>query len=238
MDLGGGFSGAFPRGVRFRGCSQGGHRAEKAKGGYMGSQSGLANRNSPEEVQVAVAALQHDGAPLVTRSRVRLGDLEVWCERGHQRRFFEELKSHPIYRFDMFVSVTVVDWMDSAEERFEVVYHLLSLSTNARLRVRVWAPEGDAVVDSVSDLWPGADFMEREAWDMYGVVFRGHPNLRRILMYDEFKGYPLRKDYPVQGKQPRIPLRAPEVRNTAIDMKRPELVAISPRRRGTESANR
>jgi NADH-quinone oxidoreductase subunit C len=156
----------------------------------------------------------------------------------HQRRFFEELKSHPIYRFDMFVSVTVVDWMDSAEERFEVVYHLLSLSTNARLRVRVWAPEGDAVVDSVSDLWPGADFMEREAWDMYGVVFRGHPNLRRILMYDEFKGYPLRKDYPVQGKQPRIPLRAPEVRNTAIDMKRPELVAINPRRRGTESANR
>jgi NADH:ubiquinone oxidoreductase subunit C len=73
--------------------------------------------------------------------------------------------------------------------------------------------------------------MEREAWDMFGVEFRGHPNLRRILMYDEFQGYPLRKDYPVQGKQPRIPLRAPEVRNTAADMKRAELVAINPRRR-------
>lgn len=127
--------------------------------------------------------------------------------------------------FDMFLSVTVVDWMDQAEERYEVVYHLLSLDHQLRLRVKAWVSETSPEVDSVADLWDGANFMEREAWDMYGVSFKGHPDLRRILMYDEFQGYPLRKDYPVQGKQPRIPLRAPEVRNTAVDMMRPGLTA-------------
>lgn len=183
------------------------------------------------DLRVAVVALQGEGVPLVTSSQVRLGDLEVWCDRAHQRHLLERLRSEPDLSFNFFVSVTVIDWMDAAQERFEVVYHLLSLRTNARIRVRVWVPEEDAAVDSVADLWPGADFMEREAWDMYGVTFRGHPNLRRILMYDEFRGHPLRKDYPVQGKQPRIPLRAPEVRNTAVDMKRPELVAINPKRK-------
>jgi NADH:ubiquinone oxidoreductase subunit C len=78
--------------------------------------------------------------------------------------------------------------------------------------------------------------MEREAWDMYGVTFKGHPDQRRILMYDEFEGHPLRKDYPVQGKQPRIPLRSPEVRNTAVDMARPNLVSIN-RRAKQQTAN-
>lgn len=181
-------------------------------------------------LQSAVSALQHGGVPLVSKSQIKFGDLEVWCDRSHQRQLLEQLKSDPSLSFNFFVSVTVIDWMDAAEERFEVVYHLLSLTTNARIRVRVWVPEEDAAVDSVADLWPGADFMEREAWDMYGVTFRGHSNLQRILMYDEFRGHPLRKDYPVQGKQPRIPLRAPEVRNTAVDMKRPDLVAINPKR--------
>lgn len=134
--------------------------------------------------------------------------------------------------FDMFLSVTVVDWMDQAEERYEVVYHLLSLNHKFRLRVKAWVAETSPEVDSVADLWAGANFMEREAWDMYGVSFKGHPDLRRILMYDEFQGYPLRKDYPVQGKQPRIPLRAPEVRNTAVDMIRPGLTSPQDRSRG------
>jgi NADH-quinone oxidoreductase subunit C len=129
----------------------------------------------------------------------------------------------------MFISVTAIDWMDSREERYEVIYHLLSLSQGLRIRVRVFVPESDASLESVQDIWAGANFMEREVWDMYGVAFKGHPDLRRILMYDEFKGHPLRKDYPVQGKQPRIPLRAPEVRNTAVDMKRSELVTIGRR---------
>lgn len=188
-----------------------------------------------ETVQAAVVALESEGRRLVSKAQIRLGDLEVWCDRADLRGLLQTLKTGlntgPDHSFNLFVSVTVIDWVDEAQERFEVVYHLLSIAANVRLRVRTWVPEEDAVVDSVADLWPGADFMEREAWDMFGVEFRGHPNLRRILMYDEFQGYPLRKDYPVQGKQPRIPLRAPEVRNTAADMKRAELVAINPRRR-------
>ena len=182
-------------------------------------------------IQSSVTALHYKGVPLVVKSQVRFGDLEVWCDRAYQRQLLEQLKADPALCFNFFISVTAIDWLDAAQERFEVVYHLLSLAKRARIRVRVWVPEGDAAVDSVADLWPGADFMEREAWDMYGVTFRGHTNLRRILMYDEFRGHPLRKDYPVQGKQPRIPLRAPEVRNTAVDMNRPELVAINPKRK-------
>jgi NADH-quinone oxidoreductase subunit C len=160
---------------------------------------------------------------------VSLGDLQVWIPRSSQRDFLSVLRKDPRCDFDMFISVTAIDWMDSREERYEVIYHLLSLSQGLRIRVRVFVPESDASLESVQDIWAGANFMEREVWDMYGVAFKGHPDLRRILMYDEFKGHPLRKDYPVQGKQPRIPLRAPEVRNTAVDMKRSELVTIGRR---------
>jgi NADH-quinone oxidoreductase subunit C len=108
-----------------------------------------------------------------------------------------------------------------------MVYHLMSLSFGYRLRVKVAVDESKPEVDSLVTLWPGANFMEREVWDMYGIAFKGHPDLRRILMYEEFVGYPLRKDYPVQGKQPRIRLRAPEVQNTATQMNRPSLVQIN-----------
>ncbi|RIL10090.1 MAG: NADH-quinone oxidoreductase subunit C [Proteobacteria bacterium] len=136
------------------------------------------------------------------------------------------LKLDSELHFDFFVNITAVDWMDGAEERFEVVYHLMNSEKFYRLRVKAWLPEEDPKIESVSSLWNGANFMERETWDMYGIVFSNHPDLRRILMYDEFKGHPLRKDYPVQGKQPRIPLRYPEVSNTARDMIRPELIQI------------
>ena len=90
------------------------------------------------------------------------------------------------------------------DARFAVVYHFFSLPLKHRLRIEVLLQGDDPEVDSVTPLWAGADWLEREVWDMFGIRFRGHPNLKRILMYDEFVGHPLRKDYPVNRRQPLI----------------------------------
>jgi NADH-quinone oxidoreductase subunit C len=121
--------------------------------------------------------------------------------------------------------------MDERDDRFEVVYHLLGLGSMLRVRIKIAVPEHKPEVASLVPLFSSANFMEREVWDMYGISFKGHPDLRRILMYEEFKGHPLRKDYPVQGKQPRVALRYPEVENTAREMVRGELVAIRSRKK-------
>ncbi len=88
--------------------------------------------------------------------------------------------------------------------RFAVVYHFFSTAHKHRLRLVVPVEESVAEVDSLTDLWPGANWLEREVWDMFGITFRGHPDLKRILMYEEFEGHPLRKDYPVNKRQPLI----------------------------------
>ena len=90
------------------------------------------------------------------------------------------------------------------ETRFAVVYHFFSVTHKHRLRVVVPADEAAAEVDSVASLWPAANWLEREVWDMFGIRFRGHPGLKRILMYEGFEGHPLRKDYPVKKRQPLI----------------------------------
>jgi NADH-quinone oxidoreductase subunit C len=111
-------------------------------------------------------------------------------------------------RFDMLSDLTAVDYsrFPGREDgpRFEVVYHLYSLPHNHRLRVKVRVDEDEAVVPSATPLWPIANWFEREVWDMFGVRFAGHPDLRRLLMYEEFVGHPLRKDYPVNRRQPLI----------------------------------
>ena len=88
--------------------------------------------------------------------------------------------------------------------RFAVVYHFFSTAHKHRMRLVILVPENDAEVDSLTSLWPAANWLEREAWDMFGIRFRGHPGLKRILMYEEFEGHPLRKDYPVNKRQPLI----------------------------------
>jgi NADH-quinone oxidoreductase subunit C len=91
-----------------------------------------------------------------------------------------------------------------AQSRFAVVYHFYSLPHKHRLRLLVPLDEADSEVDSLSSLWAAADWLEREVWDMFGIRFRGHSDLKRILMYEEFEGHPLRKDYPVKKRQPLI----------------------------------
>jgi NADH-quinone oxidoreductase subunit C len=106
------------------------------------------------------------------------------------------------FQFEMLMDITVVDYLGQ-QPRFEVVYHLNSLTHNARLRLKVPLHEGEEV-DSVTSLWQIANWLEREAWDMFGVKFTNHPDLRRLLMYDEFVGHALRRDYPINKRQPRV----------------------------------
>jgi NADH-quinone oxidoreductase subunit C len=107
----------------------------------------------------------------------------------------------------MLVDLTAVDYL-GREPRFEVVYHLRSFKTGARLRVKapVAEPEdgSNPVIDTVCPLWASANWNEREVWDLYGIKFRSHPDMRRILMYEEFVGHPLRKDYPKEKRQPLV----------------------------------
>jgi NADH-quinone oxidoreductase subunit C len=100
--------------------------------------------------------------------------------------------------YNFFEDLTAVDWFPSVP-RFQLSYHILSHSFKERIRLRVMVDEADPEVDSITPLWPGADFYEREVWDLFGIRFGGHPNLRRIMMPDDWKGHPLRKDYPVEG---------------------------------------
>ncbi len=105
--------------------------------------------------------------------------------------------------FNVLMDLTCVDYYGE-EERFEVVYHLYDLTEKKRLRVKVRLREEEPVVESLSHMWKNANWYEREVWDMFGVKFLNHPNLKRILMYEEFEGHPLRKDYPLRKRQPRV----------------------------------
>ncbi|PYV19716.1 MAG: NADH-quinone oxidoreductase subunit C [Acidobacteria bacterium] len=115
----------------------------------------------------------------------------------------EFLRNDSRLEFDLLIDLTAVDYL-GRRPRFDVVYHLLSLSGNRRIRLKVRVDEGDAEVPSLSAHWGCADWLEREVWDMFGIRFTGHPNLKRLLMYEEFRGHPLRKDYPIQRRQPLI----------------------------------
>ena len=169
------------------------------------------------------------GSSLVEKV-VERGDLIVTVLPSDLASVLRTCKENPQLDFNLLVDITAVDWMDARKERFEVVYQLLSLSACSRLCIKVPVSEDKPEVPSATSLWNGANFLEREVWDMFGIRFTGHPDLRRILLYEEFVGHPLRKDYPVQAKQPRIPLRAPEVENTARRMQRPDLVTIRSRK--------
>lgn len=118
--------------------------------------------------------------------------------------------------FGMLMDLTAVDWLGFPalrERRFELVYYLMrtppslasGLADNPRLRIKVGLDAGEPEIDSLAGLYGNANWLEREVWDMYGVRFKGHPDLRRILLYEEFSGHPLRKDYPILKQQPRVP---------------------------------
>ncbi len=105
--------------------------------------------------------------------------------------------------FEMLSDLTAVDYLGE-EPRFEVVYHLYSVAKNHRVRIKARVGESAPEIDSAVEVWLSANWMEREVWDLYGIRFRGHPDLRRLLLYEEFEGHPLRKDYPKEKRQPLV----------------------------------
>ena len=122
------------------------------------------------------------------------------------RAICEFLKHDPELNFQILTTVTCVDrlHLPEATPRFEVIYHLHSLTTGKRLRLKARVEEASPELDSVQPVWRTANWWERHVWDMYGVKFKGHPNMKRLYLYEEFVGHPLRKDYPLKGRQPLI----------------------------------
>jgi NADH-quinone oxidoreductase subunit C len=112
-------------------------------------------------------------------------------------------KEDPELDLKLPISVTCVDWIGE-EQRFELVYTLYSISKKQHLRLKVRVPESDPTVPSVTSVWRGMDYWERYCWDMYGVKFTGRGHVKRLWMYEEFVGHPLRKDYPLRGRQPLV----------------------------------
>jgi NADH-quinone oxidoreductase subunit C len=161
----------------------------------------------------AVAALQErfpelklHARPLVTHADGRASD--QLCVRVPAERLTEVmafLRDEPRTRFEQLIDVTCVDYLNfpAADDRYGVTYALLSLSHNHRLWVKCFVNDPDPRVPSMCPLWKGAEWTEREVYDMFGVRFDGHPDLRRILMPQNFTDYPLRKDYPLRGKGER-----------------------------------
>jgi len=126
------------------------------------------------------------------------GETTVVVPREHLRRATEYLSSEPSLHFSFLSDITTLDRFP-LEPRFEVNYHLVSIDRRERLRLKVRVAGADCVVPSVTQVWPTANWHERENYDLFGIRFEGHPDLRRILMPDDWEGYPLRKDYPVEG---------------------------------------
>ncbi len=134
----------------------------------------------------------------IQAAKLDRNELSVYIQPGAIRDACALLRDDAELKYNFLSDLTCVDWYPS-EPRFEVVYHLLSISRRARLRVKVRLGGDDPRVHSVTSVWPSANFFEREVFDLFGIHFEDHPYLRRLLMPENWEGHPLRKDYPVEG---------------------------------------
>ncbi len=151
-------------------------------------------------------------AERILETGTHVGDDFAIVEANSIRDVCRFLRDDPDMSFELPVDCTAVDYRDWDQgagrvPRFDVIYHLYSVTKEMRIRLIARVGEDDPFLPSVRDIYPGLDWFERETWDMYGIRFEGHGNLKRILMYEEFEGHPLRKDYPHRVTQPRVPLR-------------------------------
>jgi NADH-quinone oxidoreductase subunit C len=149
------------------------------------------------ETDAAIEALKQ-AHPDLTASTFR-GQRRLVAPAGIVHDVLETLKDK--HGFDFLAEITCVDYLDypGATDRFGLVYVLVSTANNARLVIRTFVNDPNPAVRSVVDLWSGANWLEREVWDLFGIRFEGHPDLRRLVLPDAFEAHPLRKDYPLQG---------------------------------------
>jgi NADH-quinone oxidoreductase subunit C len=139
----------------------------------------------------------------VRATHAQHGDATALVDAARIQEVLRFLRDDSECAFEMLADLCAADYLGE-QPRFEVVYHLYSVTRNQRVRVKARVAEAHCEIDTACDLWPSADWMEREVWDLYGIRFRGHPNLKRLLLYEEFEGHPLRKDYPKEKRQPLV----------------------------------
>ncbi len=145
-----------------------------------------------------VAALLAKNAAAITGAKFDRNELTIWVNRLALRDACLALKDDATLQYNALADITCVDWYPR-EPRFEVVYQLFSIPNKKYVRLKVKLAGDDANVDSLTPIWPGANFFEREVFDLFGIRFDEHPNLTRIMMPENWEGHPLRKDYPVEG---------------------------------------
>jgi NADH-quinone oxidoreductase subunit C len=146
----------------------------------------------------AVARLLAWNPAAVAEVKFDRDEMTIVVGRENIREAAALLRDHADYPFNYLSDITCVDWYP-AEPRFEVIYHLLSISKKDRVRLKVRLGSASPAVESLTAVWPGANYFEREVFDLFGIRFTGHPYLVRLLMPEDWEGHPLRKDYPVEG---------------------------------------
>lgn len=156
------------------------------------------------DLNSSVDALRGEFGDKIGEAYVSCGDTVVFVDAEHALEVFQWLRDDPEHRYNYLIDVTAVEHREP-ERPLEVVYFLFSLQHKVQLCVKIALPkDGELAVDSVVPVWRGADWLEREVYDLFGIEFRGHPDLRRILMWETYaEGHPLRKDFPLRGRFPR-----------------------------------
>jgi len=166
----------------------------------------------------AIVALLRDLVPAADVELVPSADRQatIYAAASQWPALARTLRDHPDLEFNLLAEVTAADYWPR-EPRFEIVYVLVSIPHRLRLRLKLRLPGTDAHVASACDIWPAANWLEREVWDLFGIVFDGHPDPRRLLMPEDWEGFPLRKDYPVQIR--KTPTSAEPLQVTAEEFR-------------------
>jgi NADH-quinone oxidoreductase subunit C/D len=177
--------------------------SEKPSDAELSESNGIDAEVATSKASMTLNKLQERFAPAILEHHAEHGDETVTVDRESWREVMRFLRDDPELQYEFLMDLTAVDYLpQNAASRYEVVAHLYSLTHNHRVRLKAPVTDGDARIDSLMPVWEGANWFEREVYDMFGLSFTDHPDLRRILLYDSFEGHPLRKDYPQEKEQP------------------------------------